>query len=170
MAITRITGAVETKTLVAFEVGEILYAADIARVREIVRPMPMMPLPKLPPSVVGVVDHRGEVVPIIDLRSRFGIPEESRSPVQRWVIVRKGERLTGLIVDAVTEVFGGNEPQHRELPDFGSGDVERSISTVYSHRGRLVFVLDIDALVAPGEQINVAIARDELSSWRPDAP
>jgi len=159
----------EGKNLVAFEVGDILYAVDIARVREIIRPMRTMTLPHLPPSVVGVADHRGDVVPIIDLRMRFALDDATRPRAQRWVIVKKDERLTGLVVDTVTEVFGDDAPQERQLPELGAGDVARGLSSVYSHRGRLVFVLDVDILVAAGEQIDVADARQQLSSWRPDA-
>lgn len=159
----------EGKDLVAFEVGDILYAVDLGRVREIIRPMRTMSLPHLPPSVVGVVDHRGDVAPVIDLRLRFALDDATRPTAQRWVIVKKGERLTGLVVDTVTEVFGGDAPEHRELPEIGAGEVARGIASVCSHRGRLVFVLDVDTLVAAGEQIDVASARDQLSSWRPDA-
>lgn len=158
-----------TKNLVAFEVGEILYAADIARVREIIRPMRMMALPHMPPSVIGVADHRGDVVPIIDLRTRFGVDGGTASRRERWVIVTRGERLTALVVDAVTEVFTGADTELRAVPEIGSGDHERGISAIYAHRRRLVFVVDIDRLVQPGEHLDVEGARRQLASWGPDA-
>lgn len=158
-----------TRKFVAFEVGGIVYAADIGRVREIIRPMPTMALPHMPPSVAGVADHRGDVVPIIDLRTRFSVASEGGSGKERWVIVTRGERLTALVVDAVVEVFTGSAPEQRALPEIGAGDAARGISSIYSHRGRLVFVVDVDLLVRPGEQLDMDLARAQLESWRPDA-
>ena len=63
-----------TKNLVGFLVGDVRYAVDILRVREIINPLGVVPLPHAPPVVVGVSDHRGQVVPVIDLRKRFGLP------------------------------------------------------------------------------------------------
>ena len=67
------------KSLVGFEVAGVAYALDIQRVREILRPLPtLLRLPQLPRHVVGVVDHRGDVIPIIDLRMRFGVEPSGR--------------------------------------------------------------------------------------------
>ncbi|HJL32604.1 MAG TPA: chemotaxis protein CheW, partial [Polyangiaceae bacterium LLY-WYZ-15_(1-7)] len=63
-----------SKNLVGFQVGDVRYAVDILRVREIINPLPLVELPHAPPSVLGVADHRGEVVPVLDLRRRFGLP------------------------------------------------------------------------------------------------
>ncbi len=62
------------KNLVGFLVGDVRYAVDILKVREIINPLDIVELPQSPSSVVGVADHRGEVVPIVDLRARFGLP------------------------------------------------------------------------------------------------
>ena len=62
------------KNLVGFTIAEVHYALDIDRVREILRPLPLVPLPHAPPAVLGVADYRGEVVPVLDLRRRFGLP------------------------------------------------------------------------------------------------
>jgi purine-binding chemotaxis protein CheW len=132
--------------LVGFEVGGVTYALDIARVHEILRPTALLSLPELPPSVAGVVDHRGDVVPIVDLRRRFGVEASGRERDQRWVIVGRGELRVALAVDRVTEVFGVGEAAARELPDLGPGASTRGIKAAYAHAGRLVFVLDADAL------------------------
>jgi hypothetical protein len=83
---------------VAFEVGGVAYAVDIQRVREITRAMPILPLPHLPPSVVGVVDHRGDVVPVVDLRHRFGVGHAGVGREVRWIVVMRGARLLALVV------------------------------------------------------------------------
>jgi purine-binding chemotaxis protein CheW len=145
--------AMTGKNLVGFEVGGILYAMDIRRVREIVRPMSMLDLPQLPESVIGVCDHRGDVVPVIDLRRRFDVPPAGKDRDVRWVIVTRGTRLIGLVVDRVTEVFGTLESESRELPQMREEEAARVIRGAYAHAGRLVFVLDVDALTSAADRI-----------------
>jgi len=145
--------AMAGKNLVGFEVGGILYAVDIRRVREIVRPLPVLELPQLPVAVIGVCDHRGDVVPVIDLRRRFAVTPKGRERDVRWVIVTRGTRLIGLVVDRVTEVFGTLESESRELPQLADDEATRVIRGAYAHAGRLVFVLDVEALTSVADRI-----------------
>lgn len=145
--------AISGKNLVGFEVSSVLYAIDLSRVREIVRPSGMLALPHMPESVVGVVDHRGDVVPIIDLRVRFGVPSIGRDRDVRWIIVNRGERLLGLAVDRVTEVFGTLESDARALPAIAAGEGLRAMRGAYAHGGRLVFVLEVDVLTAVADDL-----------------
>ncbi len=130
------------KNLVGFIVGEVGYAIDIVRVREILNPLPITPLPHTPPDVVGVADHRGEVVPLIDLRVRFGLSAGSGGRGTKWILLNAGgERSVGIIVDAVTEVFGTGEGI-RPTPEVGGNRDLRGIAGVVNHGGQLAFVLD----------------------------
>jgi len=142
-----------TKNLVGFMVGGTRYAVDILRVREIVNPQAVVALPQAPPVVIGVADHRGEVVPILDLRRRLGLASEAPTRRTKWIIVRVGKRSAGLVVDAVTEVFGAGEDSARQVPEIGVGDAARGISAVYAHEGSLVFVIDVDRIAAAAEAI-----------------
>lgn len=149
------------RNLVAFEVGGVAYAVDIQRVREIVRPMPMVALPHLPKAVAGVVDHRGDVVPVVDLRIRFGAQAVGRDKDVRWLIVTRGKRLLGIVVDRVLEVFGGSAT--REAPDLGPGQAQRGIKGACSHGGRLLFVLDVDILTAVVDEISLPTEPAQLT-------
>ena len=155
-----------SKNLVGFEVGSVLYALDIGRVREIIRPLPSLPLPHMPASVVGVADHRGDVVPVVDLRERFGLPPPKHSKHARWIVVTKQSRLVALIVDRVTEVFGGDESLARQVPEIGEGDDSRGITGVYSYRDKLAFVLDPDRVAAVSEEIDLSVARELVEQGR----
>ncbi len=93
--------------LATFVVGDDLYAIDIMRIKEIVRPLPITAVPKAPPGMVGVVDLRGSVFPMFDLRARFSLPARAASelPNVRQVIVTLDGRLLGLVVDHVHDVI-----------------------------------------------------------------
>jgi purine-binding chemotaxis protein CheW len=146
------------KNLVGFEVSGVMYAVEIGRVREIVRPLPTLALPELPAGVIGVVDHRGDVVPVVDLRVRFGVAPAGRARDERWVIVTRGARLFGLVVDRVTDVFAARESESREIPAIGNGEAARAIRSVYVYGGRLVFVLDVDPLTSLAERLELPSA------------
>lgn len=152
-----------TKNLVGFEVGGVRYALDIHRVSEIIRPLNVVQLSHMPSTVLGVCDHRGDVVPVIDLRQRFGLPREQRLPHhRRWIVVIRGRRLVALVVDRVTEVFGGDAARERDVPELGEHDDARGISTVYSHQGGLVFVVDVDLVTKVSEQLDMSVAQEML--------
>ncbi|MDD9939482.1 MAG: chemotaxis protein CheW [Myxococcales bacterium] len=155
-----------SKNLVGFEVGSVLYALDIGRVREIIRPLPSLPLPHMPASVIGVADHRGDVVPVVDLRERFGLPTAEDTKQARWIVVTRDSRLVALIVDRVTEVFGGDESRARQVPEMGDGDDTRGITGVYAYQDQLAFVLDPDRVAAVSEEIDMSIARELVEQGR----
>lgn len=127
---------------VGFVVGEVAYAVPIGNVREIVNPSPLTELPHAPPAVSGVLDHRGEVVPIIDLRARFGLAPSPASRRTKWILIEVEGRSVGLTVDRVSGVFGVSD-ELRPPPALGAGDDSRGIVGVVPHQGTLVFVLDV---------------------------
>jgi purine-binding chemotaxis protein CheW len=131
-----------SKTLVGFSVGDVRYAVPIARVKEIANPIPVVALPRAPHAIVGVADYRGDVVPVVDLRTRFGLAPAELSRRTKWVVVDVGGRLAALVVDSVTEVFGTGGTDLRPPPALGGEDT-RGIVGVTTHDGYLVFVLDI---------------------------
>lgn len=145
-----------SKNLVGFTIGEVQYAIDIFRVREIINPLAIVPLPHAPAAVLGVADHRGQVVPVLDVRRRFGLPPSVTTRRTKWIIAQLGDRSVGLVVDAVTDVFGAGEPDQRSVPEIGVGDAARGISAVYSYGGQLVFVLDVDRIAAVAEMLDMS--------------
>ncbi|MBN8615974.1 MAG: chemotaxis protein CheW [Deltaproteobacteria bacterium] len=144
------------KNLVGFLVGDVQYAVDILRVREILRPLPILALPHAPPAIVGVADHRGEVVPVLEVRRRFGLEPATDARRAKWVLVMVGGRTVGLAVDAITGVLAASEVDHRPPPSLGLGDAARGIASVISHQSGLVFVLDVDRVAAPAQIVDVA--------------
>jgi purine-binding chemotaxis protein CheW len=131
-----------SKSLVGFIVGDVHYAVPIARVKEIANALEVVPLPHSPREVVGVADYRGDVVPVIDLRTRFGLPATDRTRRSKWIVVDVAGRAAALVVDAVTDVFGTGGAELRPTPLLGGGDDLRGIAGVTNHLGALVFVLE----------------------------
>jgi len=141
---------------VGFRIESVHYAVEIMRVREIIKPLEIVPIPHAPPAVLGVADHRGEVVPVLDVRMRFGLPAQPPTRRTKWIVVELGARLVGLVVDSVTEVFGAGDKDQRGVPEIGVGDAARGIAQVYSYDGRLVFVVDVDRIAAVAEVLDLS--------------
>jgi len=134
------------RSLVGFVVGDVNYAIEIGRVREIVNPLPVTTLPHTPPEVMGVADHRDDVVPVIQLRTRFGLPEAETTRSTKWILVDAGTHTVGLVVDAVTEVFRVIGDLRPTPPVGGDRDL-RGIVGVINHNEQLIFVLDVNRFV-----------------------
>ncbi len=96
----------ETFRLATFAVGGDLLAVDIMRIKEIVRPMPLTAVPKAPSGMIGIVDLRGAILPVFDLRQRFDLPARTKKEEElvRYLIVTLDGRLIGLVVDEVHDV------------------------------------------------------------------
>ena len=95
------------RQVVALHLGEEIYGVDIASIHTVLTPQPITAVPNVPPSVRGVMNLRGRILPVLDLRTRFGLPplEADRRRFSRIVIVEAGGLTAGLIVDAVSEVL-----------------------------------------------------------------
>jgi purine-binding chemotaxis protein CheW len=144
------------KSLVGFVVGEVAYAVPIVHVQEIVAPLGLTELPHSPDAVAGVADHRGQVLPIIDLRARFRLPKSHDRRRVKWILVRIEGKTFGLAVDRVTDVFGTGGVDIRPAPALGGGEDSRGIVGVTSYEGNLVFVLDVSRLYALVSTLGVA--------------
>jgi purine-binding chemotaxis protein CheW len=160
--------------LCTFRVGTEDYAVDIMRVREIIPPQPVTPVPRAPPFVEGVFRARGEVVPVVDVRKRFGLAATPPTRRTRFVVVRVGPRRIALVVDEVCEVLRIRRSDIRPAPALVALDAPRFFLGVCGgeprsgHRagsGRLRLLLDVKALLEraqPGEA-DAARAQAEAS-------
>jgi purine-binding chemotaxis protein CheW len=133
---------------VGFVVDSVHYAVAIESVREIINPIPIVPLPHSPPAVLGLADHRGEAIPIVDLRIRLGLPTAAPTRRTKWILVVAKKGPVGLVVDGVTEVFGPGEDAARAVPEIGLGDRARGLSAVFGREGGLTYVIDVPRMTA----------------------
>lgn len=95
----------EEKKVIVFALGTEEYGVEVEKVRTIERMQPMTRVPKAPEFIKGVINLRGVVIPIIDLRSRFGLETQDYSDATRIIIVSQGEFEVGLIVDSANDVI-----------------------------------------------------------------
>lgn len=130
-----------------------MYALEVARIREIVNPLPIIELPRERPFVLGVSDYRDQVVVVVDLRLLFGLPAQEASRRTKWIIFESAGRLVGVVVDAVLDVFSSVANRQREVPVLDHRHLQRGITSAYRHHEQLVFLLDADRLVEPAMQI-----------------
>jgi len=144
-----------------FRVGGEDYAIDIMRIMEIIRPQKVTRIPKSPEFVEGVINLRGKVVPIIDLRKRFGIASEaSDSKKVRVVIVRMAGRVVGTVVDEVTEVLYIRPDQVETTPEAVRGDGADYLMGVGKVGERLIVLLDMEKVLSKDEVVKLHAAEE----------
>src|SRR5437762_8291418 len=98
----------DEQQLVVFSLGAELYGVEIARVHEIIRLQTVTRVPHAPAFVEGVINLRGRVIPVVDLRRRFGLPFADHTRASRIVVVEIGDQVVGIVVDGVSEVLRVN--------------------------------------------------------------
>lgn len=143
--------AEETK-LACLRVGSAYYALNILDVREIIRPVPLIEVPRLPTSVDGVITLRRAVVPVVDLRRRFGVKRQPE-PRERIVICALKGRIIGLYVDEVSEVMSVACDEIQRAPYYMSNSESDFFPAVCRHRGRLIFLLDLQKILSSNEPV-----------------
>jgi purine-binding chemotaxis protein CheW len=111
--------------LCTFRVGGEDYAIDVMRVREIIRPLPITPVPRAPSFVEGVMRLRGEVMPVLDVRKRLGLAVSPPTRRTRFLVVNVAGRRFGLVVDEVREVLRLPRGEIRPAPALGAPGTAR---------------------------------------------
>jgi purine-binding chemotaxis protein CheW len=130
--------------LLRFRLDDAAYAVPVERVREIVRLRPITAVPRAPDAVRGVVSLRGEILQVIDLRVRLGLPPREPGRAARIVVVHDGDgRVAGVLVDSVSEVLAVAE----DAPRSPAPPETRAVEALYLHGGRFVSLIDLDRVL-----------------------
>ncbi len=145
--------------LVVFVLANEEFACNIADVREVLKMIRITPLPRSLNFVEGVINLRGEVIPVIDLRKRFNLPSVDRTDESRIIIVEVEERMVGLTVDSVSEVIRLSNKQIQEAPNQVAGEQTNLIMGVGKIDERMLIILNLERILTSEEQI----ALDDLS-------
>ena len=140
--------------LVGFTLGDEDFGVDILSVQEINRVTEITKIPSTPDFVKGVINLRGNVIPVIDLRSRLGMPEREHDKQTRIIVADVDDRTVGLVVDAVSEVIRMDANLVEPPPEIivGAGDKGRYIKGVGKLDDKLLMLLDINSMFSKQEQ------------------
>ncbi len=146
--------AAKIEQYVSFTVGDSEYGIDIMAVREIQGWTSVTKLPNTPTYVRGVLNLRGAIVPIFDLRCRFSGVHTDATPLHVVIIIALGDRIMGLLVDAVSDILTINSDEIMDVPEVEAQADQRFLSGLITVEERMVALLeihklfDIDELVA----------------------
>ncbi|WP_028572088.1 chemotaxis protein CheW [Desulfonatronum lacustre] len=138
--------------LVTFHIGEEEFGVEILKVQEIIRMMGITRVPKAPDFVEGVINLRGKVIPIIDLRTRFGMAAQEHDKHTRIIVIEINAVIIGFVVDSVSEVLRIPGNTVEPPPPIISGIESEYIRGVGKLADRLLILLDLDSLLSKGEQ------------------
>ncbi len=136
----------ELLQLVTFTLGQEEYAVDILKVHEINRMKEITKVPSSPPDVEGVINLRGKVIPVINLRGKFGLPAKDNDEHSRIMIMDIGGITMGLIVDGVSEVLRIPSDIVEPPPPMSTDRATEFIRGIAKQQDRLIILLDIDRL------------------------
>ena len=144
----------QTSTLnkfLTFLLGDEEYGLEILRVREIIGIMAITAVPRMPDYVRGVINLRGRVIPVVDLRVKFSLERIEDTKETCIIVVDLGEILMGIVVDRVSEVLDIAESNIEEAPAFGVNVDTEFILGMGKVQERVVILLDIRKVLSVGE-------------------
>jgi len=141
----------ELQRWVTFELDNEVYGISVSEVREVLRYSDIAPVPGAPSFVVGIINLRGNVVTVIDTRSRFGLTKVEVNDDTRIIIIDIEDQEVGILVDSVAEVVDLDANAIEAAPNVGNEDTSRYIKGVTSMEGNLLILVDVNKLLTDEE-------------------
>ncbi len=152
-SVSEVAGSLQ---LVSFCLAEEEYGIEITKIREIILMGEITQVPETPHYVKGLINLRSTVIPVIDLRTRFGMPEAELTDESRIMVLHVGTKTIGIIVDAVSEVLRVTQDQIAPAPSTVAGLGQEYLTGLVKLEERLLIMLDINKLL--GEEETEALA------------
>ncbi|NII09229.1 chemotaxis protein CheW [Oleiagrimonas sp. C23AA] len=134
------------------------YGVDILAVREIRGWSKVTRIPQTPAYVLGVLNLRGAIVPVMDLRLRFGLEREEYTDTTVTIVVAVGERLFGMVVDAVSDVLDTTADDIKPVPEMGKAVDTKYLKGLATRDERMVMLLDVEKMMRPEDLAAVEAA------------
>lgn len=143
--IRQLRGSMDADRFLVFQLGQETYAVPLLKVREVIAPTPVTPVPHTPPHYKGVMNLRGEVISILDLRLKFKMkPNLDPNPETAFIILDLGAMALGVIVDTVHSVVALHSDQISPSPDMESSVNPDFITGIARVENKLIVILDIE--------------------------
>lgn len=132
--------------LVGFIIGDEEYAVPILAIQEIIKPFPWTRVPQVPKHVIGVFNMRGAVIPLIDLRLKFGLNPKKHNEETRFIVMRHGNDVAGFVIDRLTMALRIKKTDIGPAPDTAIGD-DTTIDGVGKQEDRIITILKVNKLL-----------------------
>jgi len=139
---------------VTFRLDNETYGINVMQVQEVLRISEIAPVPGAPSYVLGIINLRGNVVTVIDSRSRLGLSTVEPDDSSRVVIIETSKHVVGILVDSVAEVVDLAASEIEPAPSVGTGESSQYIQGVASRDGVLVILMDLNKLLGGDEFLN----------------
>jgi purine-binding chemotaxis protein CheW len=150
------TVTADTQQYLTFTLGNEEYGVPILTVQEIKGYVPATPIPRTPAYIKGVMDLRGIIMPVLDLRVKFGMPSAEYDQFTVIIVVKVKNKMLGLVVDAVSDVLSVKSGELQEAPEFGGQVDTRFIQGLAKAGEKLVVLLDLDQVLSEAEFTTVS--------------
>ncbi len=136
---------------VTFVLMDETYGINVMQVQEVLRVTEIAPVPGAPDYVLGIINLRGNVVTVIDTRTRFGLPSKEMDDSSRIIVIESEKQVVGILVDAVAEVVDLREGEIDVAPNVGTEDSSRYIQGVATREDGLLILVDLNKLLSDEE-------------------
>jgi len=136
---------------VTFELNNETYGINVMQVQEVLREIEVAPVPGAPNYVIGIINLRGNVVSVIDARTRFGLASIERTGMSRIIVIEAHKQIIGVLVDSVAEVVDVKLDEIETAPNVGNDESSRYIDGVVSWRDKLLILVDLNKLLREAE-------------------
>lgn len=141
---------------VTFQLEEETYGINVMQVREVLRYTEIAPVPGAPEYVLGIINLRGNVVTVIDTRSRFGLMEGEVTDNTRIIVIESERQVIGILVDSVAEVVYLRSSEIDTTPSVGTDESSKFIQGVSNREGKLLILVDLNKLLSEDEWDDMA--------------
>jgi purine-binding chemotaxis protein CheW len=148
-------GAALSGKYLTFFLGAEEYGIAILKVREIIGIVPVTPVPGTPAFMQGVINLRGKIIPVIDLRAKFGMPTQAASRETCIIVVRRLDIELGIVVDAVSEVRNVSASETDQMLDLGGEISAEYFLGISKADGKVRLLLDIDRILSTEDVIEL---------------
>lgn len=136
---------------VTFQLGEETYGVNVMQVQEVLRVTEIAPVPGAPDYVLGIINLRGNVVTVLDTRSRFGMSPRDADDSSRILIIESAENVVGILVDSVSEVVYLRASEIEPAPNVGNEESSRFIQGVCNRQDELLILVELNKLLTEDE-------------------
>lgn len=148
----QLNGTEQEEQLIVFNVGDEEFGLDVLRVQEIIRYVKPTKIPHAPKYMEGVIDFRGDVIPVLNMRERFGIKDDGDEETKVIIVIEHTGRTFGMAVDAVSDLMTLPKEKIQERIEFTAEEKTKYLKAMGKLNERLILILDLEKIIDSEEE------------------